>query len=65
MVLISHGKIVIAEILNSAPDEFKHSRDFEAFLANEIGVIMCLNLRAKAMNDFSQIVKKENYLQQP
>jgi hypothetical protein len=42
-VLISHGKIVIQDILNSAPDEFKCSHDFEAFLANEIGVIMCLH----------------------
>lgn len=42
-VLISQGKAIIQDILNSAPDEFKDSKDYKAFLGNEIGAIMCLN----------------------
>jgi hypothetical protein len=42
-ILISHGKTIIKDILSSSPEQFRDSRDFKAFLGNEIGVIMCLN----------------------
>jgi hypothetical protein len=42
-VLISQGKAIIQDILNSTPDKFRDSEDYKAFLANEIGVVMCLN----------------------
>ncbi|MDY6790528.1 MAG: hypothetical protein SWH54_04585 [Thermodesulfobacteriota bacterium] len=42
-VLISQGRAIIRDILYSAPDQFKDSEDYKAFLGNEIGVIMCLH----------------------
>jgi hypothetical protein len=41
--LVSQGMVIIQDILSSAPDEFKDSQDYKAFLGNEIGVILCLH----------------------
>ena len=42
-VLVSQAMVIIQDILDSAPDEFKDSKDYKAFLGNEVGVIMCLH----------------------
>jgi len=42
-VLISHGNTISKDILNSSPEQFQTSYAFKEFLANEIGVILCLN----------------------
>jgi len=51
-VLISQGKAIVQDIVENSPDEFLESKAYRIFLANEVGVVMCLNSAREGFNRF-------------